>query len=138
MALSSIPMRKPPPDGTSSLYTDFTREGRRPELWCRIYFKDWEAYEYRRSGRHAYAHHRCTRRNRALCPNRRLYRRGQDARRRAGGSFASVNPAHTDETVAEVLLGDAGTFVAACRAAREAQRSGPPCRPRSALGSSRR
>src|ERR687890_2326492 len=39
-----------------------------------------------------------------------------------GGSFASVNPAHTDETVAEVLLGDAGTFVAACRAAREAQR----------------
>src|SRR5215213_3820321 len=39
-----------------------------------------------------------------------------------GGSFASVNPARTDETVAEVLLGDAGTFVAACRAAREAQR----------------
>ena len=39
-----------------------------------------------------------------------------------GGSFASVNPAYTDETVAEVLLGDAGTFVAACRAAREAQR----------------
>jgi alpha-ketoglutaric semialdehyde dehydrogenase len=39
-----------------------------------------------------------------------------------GGSFGSVNPARTDETVAEVLLGDAGTFVAACRAAREAQR----------------
>jgi alpha-ketoglutaric semialdehyde dehydrogenase len=39
-----------------------------------------------------------------------------------GGRFGSVNPARTDETVAEVLLGDAGTFVAACRAAREAQR----------------
>src|SRR5829696_10347256 len=39
-----------------------------------------------------------------------------------GGSFGSVNPARTDETVAEVLLGDAGTFVAASRAAREAQK----------------
>jgi acyl-CoA reductase-like NAD-dependent aldehyde dehydrogenase len=39
-----------------------------------------------------------------------------------GGSFSSINPAHTDETVAEVLLGDADTFVAACRAAREAQK----------------
>ena len=39
-----------------------------------------------------------------------------------GGSFGSVNPARTDETVAEVLLGDAGTFVAACRAARGAQK----------------
>jgi alpha-ketoglutaric semialdehyde dehydrogenase len=39
-----------------------------------------------------------------------------------GGTFGSVNPARTDETVAEVLLGDAGTFVAACLAAREAQR----------------
>ena len=28
----------------------------------------------------------------------------------------------TSEAVAEVLLGDAGTFVEACRAAREAQR----------------
>ncbi|MGI9049536.1 MAG: aldehyde dehydrogenase family protein, partial [Rubrobacteraceae bacterium] len=36
--------------------------------------------------------------------------------------MSSVNPARTDETVAEVLLGDAGTFVEACRAAREAQR----------------
>jgi acyl-CoA reductase-like NAD-dependent aldehyde dehydrogenase len=39
-----------------------------------------------------------------------------------GGRFGSVNPARTDETVAEVLLGDAGTFVAACQTAREAQR----------------
>jgi alpha-ketoglutaric semialdehyde dehydrogenase len=39
-----------------------------------------------------------------------------------GGRFGSVNPARTDETVAEVLLGDAGTFVEACRAAREAQK----------------
>ena len=39
-----------------------------------------------------------------------------------GGRFGSTNPARTDETVAEVLLGDAGTFVDACRAAREAQK----------------
>src|SRR5215210_5908496 len=39
-----------------------------------------------------------------------------------GGRSFSLNPARTDETVAEVLLGDAGTFVAACRAAREAQK----------------
>ncbi|HET7480204.1 MAG TPA: aldehyde dehydrogenase family protein, partial [Rubrobacteraceae bacterium] len=39
-----------------------------------------------------------------------------------GGRMTSINPAHTDERVAEVLLGDAGTFVAACRMAREAQR----------------
>jgi acyl-CoA reductase-like NAD-dependent aldehyde dehydrogenase len=39
-----------------------------------------------------------------------------------GGRYGSVNPAHTDETVAEVLLGDAGTYVEACRAAREAQK----------------
>src|ERR687894_2194736 len=38
-----------------------------------------------------------------------------------GGRMASTNPARTAETVAEVLLGDAGTFVEACRAAREAQ-----------------
>ena len=38
-----------------------------------------------------------------------------------GGRMHSVNPARTDETVAEVLLGDAGTFVEACRAARGAQ-----------------
>jgi aldehyde dehydrogenase (NAD+) len=39
-----------------------------------------------------------------------------------GGRVASTNPALTTETVAEVLLGDAGTFVEACRSAREAQR----------------
>jgi acyl-CoA reductase-like NAD-dependent aldehyde dehydrogenase len=39
-----------------------------------------------------------------------------------GGRMTSVNPARTDETVAEVLLGDATTYVEACRAAREAQR----------------
>jgi alpha-ketoglutaric semialdehyde dehydrogenase len=39
-----------------------------------------------------------------------------------GGRFGSINPAHTNETVAEILLGDAGTFVEACRAAREAQK----------------
>ena len=39
-----------------------------------------------------------------------------------GGRVSSVNPARMDEAVAEVLLGDAGTFVEACRAAREAQK----------------
>src|SRR5215213_11839478 len=39
-----------------------------------------------------------------------------------GGRMISTNPARTSETVAEVLLGDANTFVEACRAAREAQR----------------
>src|ERR671921_542505 len=39
-----------------------------------------------------------------------------------GGRMTSTNPALTTETVAEVSLGDAGTFVEACRAAREAQR----------------
>ena len=38
-----------------------------------------------------------------------------------GGRMESVNPARKGETVAEVLLGDAGTFVDACRAARGAQ-----------------
>jgi alpha-ketoglutaric semialdehyde dehydrogenase len=40
-----------------------------------------------------------------------------------GGMLSSVNPARLDDVVAEVALGDAGTFVAACRAAREAQRA---------------
>ena len=40
----------------------------------------------------------------------------------ACGRLTSTNPARNDATVAEVLLGDAGTFVSACRAAREAQR----------------
>jgi acyl-CoA reductase-like NAD-dependent aldehyde dehydrogenase len=39
-----------------------------------------------------------------------------------GGRLNSTDPAHTDEVVAELLLGDAGTFVDACRAARAAQR----------------
>jgi aldehyde dehydrogenase (NAD+) len=39
-----------------------------------------------------------------------------------GGRAVSTNPARTDEVVADVLLGDASTFVAACRAARDAQR----------------
>ena len=38
-----------------------------------------------------------------------------------GGRAASTNPADTAEVVADVLLGDAGTFVAACEAARVAQ-----------------
>jgi aldehyde dehydrogenase (NAD+) len=40
-----------------------------------------------------------------------------------GGTLQSVNPANTDEVVAEIQLGDAGTFVDACRAARSAQDS---------------
>jgi len=40
-----------------------------------------------------------------------------------GGTLASVNPARLDDVVAEVALADAGTFVAACRAAREARRA---------------
>jgi acyl-CoA reductase-like NAD-dependent aldehyde dehydrogenase len=39
-----------------------------------------------------------------------------------GGSLTSTNPANTEDAVAEVRLGDAGTFVAACEAARVAQR----------------
>jgi alpha-ketoglutaric semialdehyde dehydrogenase len=38
-----------------------------------------------------------------------------------GGRLVSTNPARLDDVVCEVLLGDAGTFVAACRAARAAQ-----------------
>jgi alpha-ketoglutaric semialdehyde dehydrogenase len=38
-----------------------------------------------------------------------------------GGTIESRNPAHLDELVADVRLGDAQTFVDACRAAREAQ-----------------
>ena len=46
---------------------------------------------------------------------------GQRREDAPGGRVASTNPARLDETVAEVLLGDAGTFVDACRAARGAQ-----------------
>jgi len=41
----------------------------------------------------------------------------------AGGKSASVDPAHTDEVVAEVRLADTATFVDACRVARETQRT---------------
>src|ERR1700712_4152449 len=39
-----------------------------------------------------------------------------------GGKLTSTNPARLDDVVAEVLLGDASTFVDACRAARAAQK----------------
>jgi len=38
-----------------------------------------------------------------------------------GGTLIVTNPAHLDQVVAEASLGDAGTFVDACRAARAAQ-----------------
>src|SRR5438067_6438751 len=38
-----------------------------------------------------------------------------------GGTLRTVNPAHTDEVVAEVALADASTFADAARAARAAQ-----------------
>jgi acyl-CoA reductase-like NAD-dependent aldehyde dehydrogenase len=47
---------------------------------------------------------------------------GRAATDAPGGREASTNPARVDEVVADVLLGDAGTFVAACEAARAAQR----------------
>jgi alpha-ketoglutaric semialdehyde dehydrogenase len=47
---------------------------------------------------------------------------GRPATEAPGGHDTSTNPADTSETVADVLLGDAATFVAACEAAREAQR----------------
>jgi aldehyde dehydrogenase (NAD+) len=40
-----------------------------------------------------------------------------------GGRLTSTNPASLSEVVAEVALGDAETFVRACRTAREAQRA---------------
>src|SRR5436190_4301723 len=47
---------------------------------------------------------------------------GRPASDAPGGRLESTNPAHLDEVVADVLLGDASTFVNACRAARAAQR----------------
>lgn len=38
-----------------------------------------------------------------------------------GGQISSTNPARTRQVIADVALGDAGTFAAACRAARAAQ-----------------
>src|SRR3954467_15449721 len=46
---------------------------------------------------------------------------GSAASAAPGGTLRSVNPANTDELVAEIQLGDAGTFADACRAARGAQ-----------------
>jgi acyl-CoA reductase-like NAD-dependent aldehyde dehydrogenase len=40
-----------------------------------------------------------------------------------GGHLDSTNPAQTDQIVATARLGDANTFVEACRAAREAQKA---------------
>jgi aldehyde dehydrogenase (NAD+) len=40
-----------------------------------------------------------------------------------GGKLTSTNPAQLDDVVAEVLLGDASTFVDACREARAAQKA---------------
>jgi len=47
---------------------------------------------------------------------------GRAATDAPGGREASTNPARVDEVVADVALGDAATFVAACEAARAAQR----------------
>ena len=48
---------------------------------------------------------------------------GGEVRRDApGGRLTSTNPARTDDVVAEILLGDASTFVDAARAARAAQK----------------
>jgi acyl-CoA reductase-like NAD-dependent aldehyde dehydrogenase len=46
---------------------------------------------------------------------------GSPAGEGPGGSLETMNPAHLDEVVAEALLGDASTFVQACREARAAQ-----------------
>jgi aldehyde dehydrogenase (NAD+) len=48
---------------------------------------------------------------------------GQQATDAPGGRLQSRNPARLDEVVADVLLADAGTVVAACRAAQEGQRA---------------
>src|SRR3954468_7894355 len=40
-----------------------------------------------------------------------------------GGRLDSTNPSRTDEVVTTALLGDAGTFAAACQAARDAQKA---------------
>jgi aldehyde dehydrogenase (NAD+) len=47
---------------------------------------------------------------------------GRPATDAPGGRVTSTNPSDTSETVADVNLGDAATFVAACEAARAAQR----------------
>ncbi len=47
--------------------------------------------------------------------------RGKAVAGAPGGTITVTNPAHLDRTVAEANLGNAATFVEACRAAREAQ-----------------
>ena len=47
---------------------------------------------------------------------------GKSASEAPGGQMNSVNPARTNDVVAEVSLGNANTFVEACQAAREAQK----------------
>src|SRR3954466_12395126 len=47
---------------------------------------------------------------------------GETRRDAPGGRLTSTNPAQLDDVVAEVLLGDAATFVDAARAARAAQK----------------
>jgi acyl-CoA reductase-like NAD-dependent aldehyde dehydrogenase len=49
--------------------------------------------------------------------------RGRPQRDSPGGRLSIPNPARLDEVVSEGLMGDAETFVEACRAAREAQKS---------------
>ncbi len=46
---------------------------------------------------------------------------GEPTQGAPGGALTIPNPAHLDETVAEAALGDAGTFLDACRAAKDAQ-----------------
>jgi acyl-CoA reductase-like NAD-dependent aldehyde dehydrogenase len=48
---------------------------------------------------------------------------GSAASSAPGGTLQSVNPANTDEVVADIQLGDSGTFFDACRAARNAQQA---------------
>ena len=57
----------------------------------------------------------------AACPTVSSLIAGRPLEDAPGGRERSVNPARTDEAVAEVLLGDADTFVGACAAARAAQ-----------------
>ena len=47
---------------------------------------------------------------------------GRELEEAPGGQIQSLNPAFTNDVVAEVSLADANTFVEACRTAREAQR----------------
>ena len=47
---------------------------------------------------------------------------GKPTNKAPGGHINSVNPARTDDVVADVSLGDASTFIEACRLAQEAQK----------------